>query len=305
MTNPRTLGPWLRRFPEEHLVTELILARNTQLSYRDTLALLLPFVAGLARKPVDRLAVRDVSAECVLAFLRHVEEVRGCSARTGNQRLGAIRAFARYVASRVPAQVEWCDQIRAIPLKKAVPRPITYLEKPEFDVLLESPSPCTARGCRERALLWFVYSTGGTSVGGRPTDGRGLATHLRRRGALARHATGEGWQNAPLPVAARPGGCAGGMCRGPRRSRARVPEPPREANHTLRDSPDGPALREKSRRAGAVAGHQTGRPARDRHTTATHLLRSGVDINTIRALLGHARIDATNIYAEIDIETEA
>ena len=39
-----------------------------------------------------------------------------------------------------------------------------------------------------------------------------------------------------------------------------------------------------------------------RHTTATHLLRSGVDINTIRAWLGHASLTTTNIYAEIDLE---
>ena len=45
MADTRALGPWLRRFLEEHLVSERNLARNTQLSYRDTLALLLSFVA--------------------------------------------------------------------------------------------------------------------------------------------------------------------------------------------------------------------------------------------------------------------
>jgi site-specific recombinase XerD len=42
-----------------------------------------------------------------------------------------------------------------------------------------------------------------------------------------------------------------------------------------------------------------------RHTTATHLLRAGVDINTIRAWMGHVSIDTTNIYAEIDLEMKA
>jgi site-specific recombinase XerC len=42
-----------------------------------------------------------------------------------------------------------------------------------------------------------------------------------------------------------------------------------------------------------------------RHTTATHLLRAGVDINTIRAWLGHVSIDTTNIYAESDLEMKA
>ena len=42
-----------------------------------------------------------------------------------------------------------------------------------------------------------------------------------------------------------------------------------------------------------------------RHTTATHLLRAGVDINTIRAWLGHASLATTNVYAEVDLEMKA
>jgi len=41
-----------------------------------------------------------------------------------------------------------------------------------------------------------------------------------------------------------------------------------------------------------------------RHTTATHLLQAGVDINTIRAWLGHVSLDTTNIYVEIDLATK-
>ena len=42
-----------------------------------------------------------------------------------------------------------------------------------------------------------------------------------------------------------------------------------------------------------------------RHTTATHLLRAGVDINTIRSWLGHVSVDTTNVYAEVDLEMKA
>ena len=48
-----TLGPWLRRFLSEHIVTERNLARNTRSSYRDTFSLLLPFISRKLRKPVD------------------------------------------------------------------------------------------------------------------------------------------------------------------------------------------------------------------------------------------------------------
>jgi integrase/recombinase XerD len=42
-----------------------------------------------------------------------------------------------------------------------------------------------------------------------------------------------------------------------------------------------------------------------RHTTAVHLLRAGVDINTIRAWLGHVSLETTNRYAEVDLEMKA
>ena len=113
MTDAHALGPWLRRFLEEYLVSEHNLARNTQLSYRDTLVLLLRFAAAQARTPVDRLTVRDLGAERVRAFLAHLEQERGCSPRTRNQRLAAIRCFARYVAGRCPEHVAWCNQVRA------------------------------------------------------------------------------------------------------------------------------------------------------------------------------------------------
>jgi site-specific recombinase XerD len=61
--NVNLLGPWVRRFLLEHLVLERNLARNTQLSYRDTLTLLLPFTSRQAKKAVDRLVVDDLSPE--------------------------------------------------------------------------------------------------------------------------------------------------------------------------------------------------------------------------------------------------
>ena len=160
MTDTRTLGPWLRRFLAEHLVSERNLARNTQRSYRDTLVLLLPFVSRARRKPVDRLAVFDLTSERVLQFLAHLEDARGCSPQTRNQRLTAICSFARFVGSRSPEHVEWCTQIRALPRKKAAPKPISYLEKSEIDALLDAPNHGTRQGRRERALLLFLYNTG-------------------------------------------------------------------------------------------------------------------------------------------------
>ena len=46
-------------------------------------------------------------------------------------------------------------------------------------------------------------------------------------------------------------------------------------------------------------------PHQIRHASACHLLKSEVDLNTIRAWLGHVSLDTTNIYAEIDLEMKA
>ena len=127
MSDIQTLGPLLRRFLCEHIVTERNLTRNTRNSYRDTFVLLLPFLSGKMRKPVDRLTVRDLTSRRLLDFLAHLEDSRGCSVQTRNQRLTAIRAFARFVGSRDPAHVEWCGHIRAIQSKKATPQPIAWL----------------------------------------------------------------------------------------------------------------------------------------------------------------------------------
>ncbi|MDP1750032.1 MAG: site-specific integrase, partial [Reyranella sp.] len=155
-----TLGPWLRRFLTEHIVTERNLARNTRTSYRDTFSLLLPFISGKVRKPVDRLAVADLTSGRVLQFLAHLEEERGCSARTRNQRLAAIRAFARFVGSRDPAQVEWCSHIRAIASKKSMTEPVGWLTRPEMEAILGVPDRKRERGRHEYALLLFLYNTG-------------------------------------------------------------------------------------------------------------------------------------------------
>ena len=57
-------------------------------------------------------------------------------------------------------------------------------------------------------------------------------------------------------------------------------------------------------RVPALAGRKT-TPHVIRHSTACALLRAGVDLNTIRAWLGHVSLNTTNIYAEIDLETKA
>ena len=160
MRDPRTLGPWLRRFLADYIVVERQLASNTQKSYRDSFKLLLPFISSKVHKPVDRLDVEELTPSRVLQFLAHLEEERDCSVQTRNQRLTAIRSFARFVASRDPVHLAWCAQIRAITTKKAAPQPVSWMTKDEMEALLAVPDRQTPQGRAEHALLLFLYNTG-------------------------------------------------------------------------------------------------------------------------------------------------
>src|SRR3954471_8389697 len=154
------LGPWVRRFLLEHLMGERNLARNTQRSYRDALALLIPFIAGKVQKKVDQLEVEHLAAEHVQQFLQHLEESRGCSVTTRNQRLAAIHALARFIGERGPEHIEWCGRMQAVPFKRAAKASITYLEKSEMDALLAAPDRNSPQGRRDYTLLLFLYNTG-------------------------------------------------------------------------------------------------------------------------------------------------
>ena len=301
MRNLNTLGPWLERFLVEHIVTERNLARNTRKSYRDTFALLVPFLSRKARKPADRLAVRDLTSRRVLQFLAHLEDQRGCSAQTRNLRLTAIRAFARFVASRDPALVGWCGHIRAIPAKKAMPQPIGWLSRKDVDAMVAAPDRKTLRGRTERALLMFLYNTGArVSEAAQLTAGDLQIGRANGRYALATlHGKGGKTRLCPL-----------------------LPETERMLADLVRgSSPDDPVFLSRHRKAytrfgiyrlvercaaqvPSLAGAKV-TPHTLRHSIACHLLHSEVDINTVRAWLGHAHIDTTNVYAEIDVKMKA
>src|SRR6516162_10439155 len=111
MTDRSRLGPWVRRFLLEHLINDRNLSRGTQRSYRDTLTLLIPFVARKVRRSIDAMEVIHVSADLVRMFLLHLEESRGCAISTRTQRLAAIRSLARFVALHSPEHVAWCEEI--------------------------------------------------------------------------------------------------------------------------------------------------------------------------------------------------
>ena len=156
MTDLMKLGPWIRRFLLEHLIKERNLSRGTQRSYRDTLTLLIPFVARKTHRRIDELDVLHVSSDLVRMFLLDLEENRDSAISTRNQRLAAIHSLARFVALHSPEHIAWCQQICVIPFTKGTQTPAVYLEKAEIDALLAAP---TSRRRRGSAIIFFSCSS--------------------------------------------------------------------------------------------------------------------------------------------------
>ncbi|RWE71391.1 MAG: integrase [Mesorhizobium sp.] len=300
MRDEALLGPWIRRFLLEHVVAERNLARNTQQGYRDGLCQLLPFVAKRVGKSIDRLNVVDLSAELIRAFLTDIEVTRRCSIATRNQRLAAIRAFAGFVGEHSPVHIEWSGQIRSIPFKKTDQAVVPYLEKAEIDALLAAPDRRTEQGRRDYALLLFPYNTGA-----RASEAVGVKVADLDLNAPSVKILGKGGKQRYCPlwtatvVELRALVADGAPSRSVFLNRCGQPIT-RFGIHTaverygLKVVAKMPSLATKR-----VSPHSI------RHTTATHLLRAGVDINTVRGWLGHVSLDTTNVYAEVDFETKA
>jgi len=306
MNNRAALGSWVRRFLMEYLVGERNLARNTQHSYRDAIRLLVVFAAAQTRKKVDELIVPDIDADLLRAFLRHIEEKRKCSVSSRNQRLAAIHALAGFIAERCPEYLDWCAQLRAVKAKRSAPRPVCYLEKPEIDALLDAPSPLTKLGFRDRALLLFLYNSGARAEEAAKLCIENLSLHSGGDGMLSSvRLDGKGGKIRICPlwtsttVALR--NLVAGRSATERVFLNRRSEPlTRFGIHEIVTRYAHAAMsRVPEMRKKRIGPHTI------RHTTATHLLRAGVDINTIRAWLGHVSINTTNIYAETDLEMKA
>jgi site-specific recombinase XerD len=301
MRDETLLGPWVRRFLLEHLVAERNLSRNTQASYRDTLALLLPFASKHGDRTIDRMTIEDLTPSIVRKFLDHLERDRQCSGVTRNQRLATIRSLARFIGIRSPAHVAWCAEIRATPFKKTAKNVIGYLEQAEMDALLAQPDRRTPLGDRDHALLLFLYNSGA-----RADEAAKLTIdklQLGSQSSVRLHGKGNKFRICPLwPVTAT--------------SLSRLVAKRSKSDAVFLNRINHPLTRfgihrlvthyaELASKTLPSLATKRVSPHTIRHTTAVHLLRAGVDINTIRAWLGHVSLDTTHVYAEVDMDMKA
>ena len=293
------VGPILQSFFVDHLQALKGLRPLSVRSYRDTMRLLLAFVAAERKRKISRLFVEDFTYELAQRFLRHLEERRHNCIRTRNQRLAIIRSFFDYLGSRIPERVAIAERVSAIPTKRTPPPETRFLERADVQRLLASLPSKGSRAQRDRALLLFLYNTGARvqetadlRIGQLDLDGT-LRVRL--------HGKGDKWRVCPLwPETAR-------QLRDLLAQR-RNAAPDASVFCSSREQPLTRFGIYKIVRRHARVLEQAGTKMYDRrisphvfrHTAAVHLLESGVEVNVIRAWLGHVSLETTNRYAEIN-----
>lgn len=306
MTTENYLGIWIKRFLVEYLISIRNCSVQTQKSYRDTFRILATYLGVKSKKPVDQLTLEDMESKEIIEFLLYLEKKRHCSINTRNQRLAALRGFALYVANNSPTYIEWCRQIRLIPLKKFQRTEISYLEKGEIKALLAAPDRSTIMGRRDYAILLFLYNTGVRASEAANLIIRDIEwSSISERKFTTVVIKGKGnkirrcplWQitvDALLPLIGGRQQNEHVFQNNVRKSLTRSGIYKLIKKYVEAITREMPSLQLK-----AVSTHTI------RHTTATHLVRAGTDINTIRAWLGHVSLDTTNIYAAVDLEMKA
>jgi site-specific recombinase XerD len=302
MKDSQLLFHYVQTFFQSYLAKQRGVSSNTILAYRDALKLFFIFAAKHQSKPVTRIAMSDLTAELVLMFLEHIQQNRGNSTVTRNLRHAALRSFFNYLAGQDTERAGQYQQIVAIPRKREIRSLMTYLDVNEVRAILGSSDKKTRSGRRDFVLFNFLYNTGArvqeaidltvgsirfaspsiaTIVGkGRktrhvplwPETASLLQSYLKERGVLDN-------PQAPIFVNSREEALSRFGIRHVLQTRVKMA------------SKSCPSLAEKR-----ITPHTW------RHTTAMHLLQSGVDLSIIKTWLGHVNLETTHAYVEIDLE---
>jgi site-specific recombinase XerD len=302
-TSAQTLSRALHRFLTDYLPKQKAASPHTVHSYRDSIKLLLLFVTR-SRGDVSRLGVEQLTAERVTAFLAQLESRRRNCAGTRNVRLSAIHSFFRFLGSQHPEYLDQAQRILSIPFKRTASREIQHLNFAEVEAVLAAIDRKRPRGQRDHALISIMFNTGG-----RVSEIASLqACDLRLSAPPSVLLRGKGRKERICPI----------WTQTAKLLRALLEErdvAPAQASAVFVNHRGAPltrfGIRLILRRHLALAARNQPslkgkrlHPHSVRHSTALHLLRSGVDLSTIAHWLGHSSINTTNKYLAMDLEAK-
>lgn len=289
----------LQAFFTDRLMSEKQASSHTVASYRDTFRLLIEYVHERLKKEPTTIRIADLNTDFLMSFLNYLEKKRGVSARSRNQRLGAIRSFFRYVAFKAPEHSGLVQQILAIPSKRYDLKLVDFLTREEIEAILQKPDRNTWIGRRDHALILVAVQTGM-----RVSELMGLCRRdLAVENAAHVRCLGKGRRDRCIPLTKQ----TTAVLRSWSKELPTSPETPLFPNSQgARMSSDcfQYLLRKYALAAGETVPSLNGKrvsPHVLRHSAAIQLLLSGVDRSLIALWLGHQSVETTQIYLDANL----
>ena len=154
------LSTCIHRFFDQYLTHIKGVSTHTVKAYRDTFKLLLPFAAKYHGIRFDSLRLEHLSSDLVLRFLNQLEKERSNQSATRNNRLAAIKSFAKMIRFMYPQQHELADAILNIPQKRSLKPLVGFLYNDEILKVFGSVDIRNKEGFRDYTLLHLLYDSG-------------------------------------------------------------------------------------------------------------------------------------------------
>jgi len=150
----------LHQFFDEYLPRIKGASRQSIKTYRETFSLFLPFLADHYSIKVKSLTVAHLSADAVLSFLYHLESDRKNTVQTRNNRLASIKSLAKMIRFMYQDQRRIAEIILNIPQKKAQKKLIGFLYPEEIVKIFNAVNLKTQGGMRNYTILHLLYDSG-------------------------------------------------------------------------------------------------------------------------------------------------
>ncbi len=299
---PPDLAVYLSRFCIDHLAGERNASPNTIQGYRDVCKLLLRHCRDQLGIPPDRLTLRALTAAVIRKVLADLAQRPRHWARTRHHRLSALHSCFRSVPSEAPELLLPCQQVLAIPMQKAPSRPVAYLTPDPLGAILAAPDLASAAGRRAAVRLCILYDTGA-----RGQEVIDLSVRDVRLDSPAQiHRTGQGRKPRVVPLMHRTVALLHEYLRAHDLQRAERADAPLFWNRRRERLPRSGVRSILKQHAEHARQGQPGLPSVHphtlRHSQAMHLLHAGTPMVIIHAVLGHADVRTSSMYARADIE---
>jgi len=296
---PPSFASLVQQFFTEYLVAQRALSPRTVSCYRDALMLFLNFASSTLRRAPTDIRLTDLRPDLILAFLDHLEHNRHNSVRSRNLRLTALRAFLKFAGRRDVTSLHVVEQALAVPMKRFEQPMLGFLTRPEMDAVLGQPGTLWSSQ-RDHLLLTMLYNTGARVseiIGVRVVDvilDGSACVHLHGKGRKLRSIPL--WDSTVVEVRA--------WLRLNPTLRGEAALLPNRFGHAMSRSNVAQRLDLAVARAAAKEPgilKKAVSPHTLRHTTAMHLLQSGVPFNVIALWLGHESMNTTHRYVEANL----